>query len=152
MRRVLIAGIGNVFLHDDAFGVEVVRRLGAERLPDGVELYDVGIRGLHLAFQLVEGYDLFVAVDLVTRGGPPGTLYVVEPELDGTPVHPDAHSVDLRTVFTMVRALGGRMCRSIVVGCEPEALREGLGLSAAVDAAVEPAVRRVRQLAEGAIT
>ncbi len=152
MRRVLIAGIGNVFLHDDAFGVEVVRRLGAVPLPDGVELYDVGIRGLHLAYQLVEGYDLFVAVDLVTRGGAPGTLYVLEPELEGAAAQPDAHSVDLRTVFAMVQTLGGRIGRSVIVGCEPEELSEGMGLSAAVEAAVEPAVRRVRQLAEGAIT
>lgn len=152
MRRVLVAGIGNVFLRDDAFGVEVVRRLGATPLPDGVELYDVGIRGLHLAYQLVEGYDLFVAVDLVTRGGAPGTLYVIEPELDGAAARPDAHSVDLRTVFAMVQTLGGRIGRSVIVGCEPEELSEGMGLSAAVEAAVEPAVRRVRQLAEGAVT
>lgn len=149
-RRVLVAGIGNVFLGDDGFGVEVVRRLMAEPPADGVELVDVGIRGLDLAYRLLEPYDLVVAVDLVTRGGAPGTLYVVEPDVAVAPAQADAHSVSLPSVFAMVRALGGELGRVLVVGCEPACLDEGMGLSPPVAAALEPAMRRVRQLAEGA--
>jgi hydrogenase maturation protease len=152
MIRVLIAGIGNVFLGDDGFGVEVVRRLAETPLPAGVELADVGIRGLHLAYQLAEGYDLFVAVDTVSRGGAPGTLYVVEPQLADEPGRADAHSIDLQSVFAMVRALDGKLGRVLVVGCEPESLEERIGLSPIVEAAIAPTVQRIRHIAEGAET
>jgi hydrogenase maturation protease len=151
MMRVLVAGIGNIFLGDDGFGVEVARRLFGERLPDGVDVLDVGIRGLDLAFRLLEGYDLFVAVDAVTRGGPPGTLYVIEPELLAEPARPDGHSLDLPSVFAMLRALGGQPGRVLVVGCEPAQLGEGIGLSPSVAAAVEPTVQRILEMvAKGA--
>jgi hydrogenase maturation protease len=150
MTRVLIAGIGNIFLGDDGFGVEVARRLQRESLPAHVEVVDVGIAGLHLAYRLLDGYDLLIAVDAVTRGEAPGTVYVVEPALDDAPGHADAHAVDLRSVFAMVRALGGQLGRVLVVGCEPAELEERMGLSAVATAAIEPAMRRVRQIAEGA--
>ena len=152
MARVLVAGIGNIFFADDGFGVEVARRLSCEPLPPNVEVVDVGIAGLHLAYRLLDGYDLVIAVDAVTRGAAPGTLFVVEPSLDDGVGRADAHSVDLPSVFAMVRAMGGTLGRVVVVGCEPAELEERMGLSAVATAAVEPAMRRVRQLAEGAAT
>jgi hydrogenase maturation protease len=151
MARVLVAGIGNVFRGDDGFGVEVVRHLERQRLPDQVEVLDVGIRGLHLAYRLLEDYDLLVAVDLVARGGAPGTLYVIEPRLDDSIGRADAHSIDLPSVFAMVRTLGGELRRVVVVGCEPADLGEQMGLSPVVQAAIEPTIACIRQIAEGAI-
>ncbi len=148
--KVLIAGIGNVFLGDDGFGVEVARRLRSAPLPPGVEVVDVGIRGVHLAYQLCDGWDLLVAVDVITRGGAPGTLYVVEPEIAEAGAA-DAHSIDLRSVLSLSKTLGGRVDRVLVVGCEPADLSERMGLSDAVADCVEPTVQRVRQLAEGAV-
>ena len=149
MARVLVAGIGNIFFGDDGFGVEVARRLSLAQLPASIEVVDAGIAGIHLAYRLLDGYDLFIAVDAVARGAPPGTVYVMEPSLDDEEIgRADAHSVDLRAVFAMVRALGGSLGRIIVVGCEPAELQEQMGLSAAAKAAVEPAMRRVRQIAE----
>ncbi len=152
MKRVLVAGVGNVFLGDDGFGVEVARRLAGTPLAPGIEVVDAGIAGLHLAYRLLEGYDLVVAVDAVARGGAPGTVYVLEPPLDGgaAQAQADAHAIDLQSVFAMVRAMGGRLGRVLVVGCEPASIEEGMGLSAAVQAAVEPAMQRVRGIAEGA--
>jgi hydrogenase maturation protease len=157
--RVLIAGIGNIFFGDDGFGVEVVRRLAREaRLGAHVDVVDVGIAGLHLAYRLIERYALLIAVDAIARGGAPGTLYVLEPSFGGDGdgdgdgdggVQPDGHSIDLRSVLAMARALGAEPCRALVVGCEPSVMDEGIGLSAAVTAAVEPAMHRIRQLAEG---
>jgi hydrogenase maturation protease len=160
MKRVLVAGVGNVFLGDDGFGVEVARRLAGEALPDGVEVVDIGIRGLHLAYQLLEGYDLLIAIDAVARGGPPGTLYLLEPDAnagaEGAAPRPEAnapeaHGIGLGQVFAMVRALGGTLGRVLVVGCEPARVEESMGLSEVVQSAVGPAVQRVRQLAWQAI-
>jgi len=141
--RVVVAGIGNVFFGDDGFGVEVARRLAMRGLPPGVKVMDSGIRGLHLAFELLDGVDLLVAIDATPRGGAPGSLYVIEPELDGGAAEPDAHSMQLPAVLATVRALGGALPRVRVVGCEPAAC-EGIGLSDVVGAAVEPAVELVR--------
>lgn len=149
MARVLVAGVGNMFLGDDGFGVEVARRLQQSNLPSSVEVVDAGIAGLHLAYKLADGYDLFIAVDAVSRGEPPGTLCVLEPRLDDEAGTADAHAIDLRAVFAMVRTLGGRLGRVLVVGCEPAYIQERMGLSPEVEASIEPAVRRVRQLAEG---
>ena len=148
--KILIAGVGNVFLGDDGFGVEVARRLQLRPLPDCVHVLDVGIRGMHLAYQLLEGYDLLVFVDIVSRGGAPGTLYVVEPEGE-VAATADAHSIELRSVLAFLQVLGGSVGRVLVVGCEPADLSERMGLSDAVERCVEPTVRRVRQLAEGAV-
>jgi hydrogenase maturation protease len=146
---VLIAGIGNVFFGDDGFGVEVVRRLSAEPLPPGVELADYGIRGVHLAYRLLDPPALLVVVDAVRRGGAPGTLYVIDPELDeGTGAAiADGHAVDVASVLAGVRALGGVLPPVRVVGCEPGVL-DGMGLGAAVAQAVPEAVRIVRDIVE----
>jgi hydrogenase maturation protease len=144
-RRVLVAGIGNIFLSDDAFGVEVAGRLAGLELPTGVRVEDFGIRGVHLAYELLEGYDALVILDALPMDEPPGTLVVMEPELDVAPDTGEAAILDAHTMspsvvlFTLAR-LGGRVGRVYVLGCQPAALEEGMALSAAVAAAVEPAV------------
>ena len=122
-RRVLVAGIGNIFLGDDGFGVEVVGRLSGRRLPEGVEVVDFGIRGMDLAYALQEDYDLVVFVDATPRGGEPGTVYLIEPEIeeDGA-VSLDTHGMDPVKVIRLARALGARPTRTLVVGCEPQVI------------------------------
>jgi hydrogenase maturation protease len=148
--RVLIAGIGNVFLGDDGFGVAVAKRLERELLPEGTRVVDFGIRGVHLAFDLLTPPDLLVLVDATSRRGEPGTLYVVDPEVDNDaePTSPDAHSMDPRTVFMAVRQMGGTLPRTRIVGCEPADLSEGMCLSDPVQQAIEPAVEMIRRLIE----
>lgn len=144
--RVLVAGVGNVFFGDDGFGVEVVRRLGAMDLP-GVTVTDYGIRGLHLAYDLLEPVDLLIAIDAAPRGGTPGTLYAIEPDLaEETGAPAEAHGMTLGTVLATVCMMGGVLPRVIVVGCEPHDTGEHMGLSAVVAAALEPAVEMVRSL------
>ena len=116
--RILVAGIGNVFMGDDGFGVEVVSRLARSKLPAGVVVQDFGIRGLDLAYALA-GYDVAVFVDALPRGGTPGTLYVIEAELDEQAAVPDAHGMDPVTVLALARELGDPLPRVLVVGCEP---------------------------------
>lgn len=145
--RILVACVGNVFFGDDGFGVEVARVLSRAQLPAGVVLRDVGIRGLHLAYELLDPPGLLVVVDALPRGGVPGTVYVLEPDLDEVlPGGADAHSVDLPSVFAMVRAMGGALPRVLVVGCEPEDVREGMGLSLPVEQAVAGAVALVEEI------
>ena len=146
--RTLVAGVGNIFLGDDAFGVEVVRRMAGDTFPDGVKVADFGIRGVHLAYELLEGYQTTILVDATQRGGAPGTVYVIEPDLESIPagVVMDAHSLDPATVFGMLRALGGSPQDVLVVGCEPATVDDGMGLSDVVERAVDEAVRIVREL------
>ena len=145
--RILIAGVGNVFLGDDGFGVELARRLLTRRWPEAIEIADYGIRSLHLAFRLLDPLDLLIVADAVPRGGVPGTLYVIEPELtEDAPAEPDAHGMNLATVFGSLRALGGRLPRVLIVGCEPQTVAEGLGLSRPVAEAVEQAVALIEEL------
>lgn len=150
-RRVLIAGVGNLLLGDDGFGVEVARRLQGVRLPDGVTSRDFGIRGMHLTFELLDGVDVLLVADTLSRGGEPGTLYVFEPTLedDGAALATgDAHGMDLPHVFASVRSMGGVLPRVLLVGCEPLSLEEGIGLSAPVERAVTPALALLRELSE----
>jgi len=157
--RTLVAGVGNIFLADDGFGVEVARRLSAETPPDGVEIADFGIRGVHLAYQLLEGYDTLILIDAVSRGEPPGTLFVIEPDDGAAAAAPfpgaeppaaaslgDAHGLDPGSVLAIVHRLGGRPPRLRLVGCEPAEITERIGLSEIVAGSVEPAVRLVRSL------
>lgn len=144
-RGTLVAGIGNVFLSDDAFGVEVAHRLVGRPLPDGVRAEDYGIRGIHLAYELLEGYDALVLVDAVPMGEPPGTLAVIEPEVDAyisdvqeVPIV-DAHTMSPDIVLGTLARLGGSVGRVVIIGCQPADLREGMGLSPAVDAVVDDA-------------
>ncbi len=146
--RVLVAGVGNLFLGDDGFGPEVVRRLGAaRRLPDGVRAVDYGIRGLHLAYDLLEGYDALVVVDAVPGSGPPGRLTVLEVGPDDLGAGGlDPHGMAPVAVLASLESLGGRLPPTYVVGCTPADLEEGIGLSPPVEAAVPEAMDLVSTL------
>jgi len=145
--RTLVAGIGNIFFSDDGFGVEVVRRLAERSVPEHVRVEDIGIRGVHLAYELLDGYDILILVDALPRGEEPGTLTVLEPdraELTGLPM--DAHTMDPGTVLATLDRLGGTVGRILVVGCEPLEVDEGLGLSEPVAAAIDAAADLVLEL------
>ena len=146
--RILVAGVGNVFLRDDAFGVEVVRLLAERPQPPGVQIRDYGIRGVHLVYELLNGYDLFVMVDAAPRGEAPGTVTVLEVELPGPQAQPvfDAHSLTPDAIFGLLSSLGGRPGRSLVVACEPAEVDAGMGLSDPVRAALPDAVRAVEEI------
>jgi hydrogenase maturation protease len=155
MPGVLVACVGNIFLSDDGFGVEVAAALSRAPMPDEVKVVDFGIRSVHLVYELLEGYDVLVVVDTVAQQeGPPGTLYVIEPELlsrdetaDPLPeVMLDPHDLTPGGVMSLVPTLGGAVDRILVVGCQPEVLDDGIGLSPAVQAAVQPAADLVREV------
>lgn len=170
--RTLIAGVGNIFLGDDGFGVETVRQLpAAGPLPVEVDVVDVGVRGVHLAYQLLDGYDTCILVDATARGGEPGTLYQIEvgevgqtmegstagvgdglPQsqvsvLDGHRMSPDSVLALLGTLCAGTDSRPPR--RTVVIGCEPLCLDEGIGLSEPVAGSVPEAVRLIRELLEG---
>ena len=154
--RMLIAGVGNIFLGDDGFGVEVASRLASAGLPDWVRVADYGISGMHLAYDLAEGFETTVLIDASPRGEPPGTVYVMELEAGrdrvtdqaedrGIPLL-DAHGMQPDVVFGMLDLLGAEAGRVLLVGCEPASTEPGMGLSAPVAAAVDEAVRIVHDL------
>jgi len=159
-RRVLVAGVGNIFLGDDAFGSEVARRLLREEWPDDVRVADFGIRGLDLTFALLDGYETVILVDATARGGAPGTVYTLEAaettEMGGAAL--DAHAMDPLRVLAAARNMGARWERLLVVGCEPSpgaADPDGpgsLGMSPPVKRAVEEAAEVVRRLVCGSIS
>ncbi len=153
--HILVACIGNIFLGDDGFGVEVARRFAPRPLPEGVRVVDFGIRGLDLAYALLDGSEVTIFVDATPRGGAPGTIYVIEPDLadvysaklEAPPV--EAHSMNPMNVLRMVVAMGGTLERILLVGCEPATLggEEGvMGLSEPVAAAVDEAVATIESL------
>lgn len=155
-KRILVAGVGNIFLGDDGFGVEVVRRLAGRELPEGVEVVDFGIRGMDLAYALQDDYELVVFVDATPRGEKPGTVYLIEAEVeDDGEVALDTHGMDPVKVIKLSRALGAKPTRTLVVGCEPEVVISGedyedmlMELSEPVQAAVEEAAKLVGSLVE----
>ena len=152
--RILIAGIGNIFFGDDAFGSEVARRLLKRSWPECVQVADFGIRSIDLVYALLDGYDVTILVDATQRGGTPGTVYVIEPDLsdDQLPQQPqmDGHKMDPLSVLAMARQMGGQLNRVLLVGCEPEHLgteAEGhFGLSEPVNVAVGNAVHIIDTL------
>jgi hydrogenase maturation protease len=147
MSGVLVAGIGNVFRGDDGFGPAVLQRLLREPLPAGVRGEDFGVRCLHLAFELLDGPAALVVVDLVSRGGAPGTLYVIDPDAEALPpATADAHGMDLPAVLAAARTMGAALPPVRLVGCEPASLGDVMELSAPVRRAVAPAVALVRRL------
>jgi hydrogenase maturation protease len=145
--KILVAGVGNVFLGDDGFGVEVARRLAEMDLPAGVDVGDFGIRGIHLAYEL-SAYDTTILVDATPRGEPPGSLYALELEEGEPQTVIDAHGMTPDAVLDLVGVVGGEMRRVLLVGCEPADVSPGMELSAPVTAAIEPAIRLVRELIE----
>jgi hydrogenase maturation protease len=148
-RQILVAGIGNIFLGDDAFGVEVVSELLCRPVPDGVRVSDFGIRSYDLAYAMMDGYRATVLVDAVPRGEAPGTLYLIEPDVEEISgcQNVDAHSMNPVSVLQLVRALGGQTGKLYLVGCEPEILEsEQIALSPRVRAAVPRAVVMIETL------
>lgn len=148
---VLIAGIGNVFLGDDGFGVEVVHRVGTRNMSDGVTVLDVGIRGVDLTFALLDEHALVILVDAERRGDPPGTVRIVEPNgEDWTRSLTDPHGMAPLRAIAMAKDLGAKWGRLRLVSCEPESFGEEgegrLGLSPAVEASVGEAVDAVEHL------
>ncbi len=149
--QILVAGIGNTWQRDDAFGGEVVRKLLETDLPEGVTVLDFGTGGLDLAYELMRGYNSMILVDVSRQGGDPGTLYVMDPDPaeikvigDGEVVNP--HGMDPQTVLRFVKTVGGWPGRVVIVACEPGVVEEmGLGLSPEVEAAVERGVKLVRE-------
>jgi hydrogenase maturation protease len=147
--RTLVAGVGNIFQRDDAFGVEVIRLLAGRAQPAGVEIADFGIRGVHLVYELLNGCDLFVLVDAAQRGCEPGTVTVLEvgPEDAAPPAAVmDAHGLAPGEIFAMLTSMGSRPGRSLVVACEPADVSPGMGLSDQVRAALPHAVRAVEEI------
>jgi hydrogenase maturation protease len=167
--RILIAGIGNIFFGDDGFGVEVAQRLLSRQTQsygEQVRVVDFGIRGLDLAYTLLDdGYDTLVLVDAIPpRGGSPGTLHLIEPDLaksgpeqgvEASRVALDSHSMDPLKVLAFARTLGAPPIRTLLVGCEPSNVQTGqaeqemsMGLSQPIQAAVEQAVNMIDSLVE----
>jgi hydrogenase maturation protease len=152
--RILVAGIGNVFLGDDAFGVEVVQRLLRRPQPEGVRIVDFGIRGFDLAYAMLERSEAVILVDAVSRGAQPGTLFLIEADTspaEGPAPEIQAHSMTPAAVFHLIRSMGEEPpARVLVVGCEPETFGPEelgqMGLSDSVAAAVPGAVAMVEQL------
>ncbi|MEJ7669651.1 MAG: hydrogenase maturation protease [Casimicrobiaceae bacterium] len=154
--RVLVAGVGNVFLGDDAFGVEVAQRLSQRALPQGVQVVDFGIRALDLGYALQDGYAAAILVDTVQRGGPPGSLYVIEPASEPAPNDAEMqqlspHDMSPGSVLRFTRMMGGEL-EIVLVGCEPESFGNELegegrmGLSEPVAVAVDKAVELIESL------
>ena len=151
--NILIAGIGNIFFGDDAFGCEVAAQLMRRPLPEGVRVIDFGIRSYDLAYAMMNGPDVTIFIDATPRGQPPGTIYLLEPDkniLDsdfGEVVN--AHSMNPVRVLQLIHSLGGQPGRLYLVGCEPAVLEteEGaMGLSEKVQAAVAPAIEMIETL------
>ncbi len=146
--RILVAGIGNIFLGDDGFGSEVVRNAEIPQGDSAVRVTDYGIRGMHLAYDLLEDWDTLVLVDAVPSRGSPGTLHVfqVDHESDCGATGLDGHSMDPAAVFASLRALGGSPPYTVVVGCEAGSVEEGIGLTEPVARAVPRAARAVQEI------
>lgn len=139
--KALVAGFGNIFFQDDAYGSEVARLLLTQPLPDDVHVTDFGIRGMHVAFEMLGGYDLVIFVDAVPRGGAPGTLYVIEPTAASKGDAPDAHAMELDNVLALYELLArdlepAKRPKIVIIGCEPFSTDDGMGLSDAVSQAV----------------
>jgi hydrogenase maturation protease len=153
--RILVAGIGNIFLGDDAFGSEVARKLQQRPLPDEVRVVDFGIRGFDLAYALLDSHETTILVDATPRGEAPGTLYTIEPdvteldELDSDSQMVETHGMNPMKVLAMVKSMGGVFRRILLIGCEPAPLEseEGqMGMSEPVQRAVDEAVTIVESL------
>ena len=166
--RVLVAGIGNVFLGDDGFGVEVAQLLlRRQSLPPEAKVVDFGIRGYDVAYEMLNDYDATVLVDAAPRGDEPGTVYVIEPDLDTDVPDPrdmpdhgqgafQGHAMTPAAVFALVRTLGGAPRGVRIVGCEPESFGDEtigqMGLTDTVQRAVATGADTVEQLVHAVLT
>ena len=151
--KILVAGVGNIFLGDDAFGSEVARRLMHERLPAEVRVSDFGIRSYDLAYAMMDGYDATILVDVTSKGQAPGTVYLIEPDLNELDQFdeklPDAHSMNPLNALQMLRTSGISPGELYLIGCEPAILeREDgqIGLSESVEASVPQAIEMIKSL------
>jgi hydrogenase maturation protease len=154
--RILVAGIGNIFLGDDGFGSEVVRNAEIPQDDPSVRVIDYGIRGMHLAYDLLEEWDTLILVDAVPSRGSPGTLHVFQAEHEAdheandesgsAATGVDGHSMDPAAVFASLRALGGSPPYTVVIGCEAGSVEEGMGLTEPVAKAVPRAARAVEEI------
>lgn len=151
--RILVAGIGNIFFGDDAFGGEVIKELTKSQLPEHVAAKDFGIRSYDLAYTIMDGYAATILVDVTARGEPPGTLYLIELDQEKIanlePSIPDGHNLGPVQVLRLVQSLGGQITTLYLVGCEPAVLEteDGqIGLSEPVQAAVPEAVLMIHRL------
>ncbi|HTC42916.1 MAG TPA: hydrogenase maturation protease [Candidatus Acidoferrales bacterium] len=160
-KRILIAGIGNIFMGDDAFGVAVANVLARRAFPHGVRVADFGIRGFDLAYALMEGYETTILVDAYPSEGQPGTLFVIEPDLqnldsaEAQPSFVDPHGMNPVNVLRMAKNMGGDLKRILLLGCVPATLgpEEGtMGLSEPVTAAVDEAVQLIDSLVTRILT
>jgi hydrogenase maturation protease len=150
--KILIACVGNIFLGDDGFGVEVARALSKRQLPETLSVKDFGIRGFDLAYSLLDPWDGVIIVDALPRGEAPGTLYVIEPDRSAaadTAINP--HGMDPVRVLNLAASMGTISARILVVGCEPhdfgDELEGRMGLSSPVQGAVEEACNMILQVA-----
>jgi hydrogenase maturation protease len=149
----LVAGIGNIFLGDDGFGGAVARRLLTVCLPASVRVFDFGIRGIHLAYELLDGnYSDVILVDAVSRGEPAGTVCLLDLG-DGhatieSSIIPDAHAMNPDAVIALIRSMVETPPKLWLIGCEPERIEEAMGLSESVRRAVDVAAGMVQSLAE----
>jgi hydrogenase maturation protease len=151
-KQILVAGVGNAWLQDDAFGGEVARRLETQGVPSGVKVMDFGTNGLDLSYEVMRGYDALIIVDASRQGEVPGTLYQMEAQREDFPTTIedgetiDLHGMDPHTVLRFVSATGGWPGKVMVIGCEPGEVDDvGLGLTPPVAAAVDRAVELVRE-------
>ena len=149
--RILVAGIGNIFLGDDGFGSEVVRHIPVRQDDSGVRVVDYGIGGTHLAYDLLDDWDALVLVDAIPNRGSPGALHIFEADHESPSVTAalDAHSMDPAAVFDSLTALGGQPPYTVVIGCEVESVDEGIGLTEAVASAVPRAIDAVKEVVAG---
>jgi hydrogenase maturation protease len=152
--QILVAGIGNIFLGDDGFGPEVMRHVPEHLAGPRVRMRDYGIGGMHLAYDLLDGYDALVLVDALPSRGAPGTLHVFEADHEtlSAGVGLDAHAMDPAAVFASLAALGGTPPYTIVIGCEVDDVDERMGLSAAVARTVPDAVAAIEEIVARLIT
>ena len=152
-QQILVAGIGNIFLGDDGFGVEVAQRLLRREMPEHVRVVDFGIRSFDLAYAILDDYEATILIDATQRGQAPGTVYLIEPDLsdlealEGQMI--EAHSMNPVKVLAMVKQFGGQPKRLFLVGCEPAVLETEngyIGLSEPVEAAVDEAISMINSL------
>ena len=153
--KVLVAGVGNVLRGDDAFGVEVARRMATETLPPEVRVVETGIAGVALVHELQEGWDALIVVDAVARDKTPGTVMLIELEVANidemtwaqrSDFLADMHLATPERALMLARALGVLPPQVLMVGCQPvDAEEVGEGMSAPVEAAVALAVRVIHE-------